>query len=215
MYIIKYRYIITIVSIFLIVKVYTNCILYAYDIYGDSDCRFIFNEYFAAHFEIYPENIILSKNKCFIKNMCNISPNVGMQTLVYDIIGVANVLENKLINISISYKNDPYKTIYKFSEKPKNGVICKKLYLNQGKYITNVEIYVNNEIEKLLNNYGIFINNKEVKFKFFFDIKDTFNFKDFVYKILCVLSIVILICVIIGYIFIKIYKNNMFRLYIK
>ncbi|WP_048810247.1 hypothetical protein [Candidatus Methylacidiphilum infernorum] len=184
--------------------IYSYNILYAKDI--NDDCRFITNEYFAAHFEIYPANIISSNSICFIKNMCNISPNVGMQTLVYDIIGVANILENKTINISIAYKNRPYQNIYTFSDKPINGVICKKLYLNQGKYITNVEIVINDETEKLLNKYGIFLNSRIIQFKFLFNIKDGYNIEELCYRILEVLSIILVICSFIGYLFIKMYR---------
>lgn len=184
--------------------IYSYNILYAKDI--NDDCRFIIKEYFAAHFEIYPANIISSNNICFIKNMCNISPNVGMQILVYDIIGVANILENKTINISIAYKNRPYQNIYTFSEKPINGVICKKLYLNQGKYITNVDIVINDETEKILSKYGIFINNRTITFKFLFNINDPFDIKELFYKILGVFSIIVFICTSIGHIFIKMYR---------
>ncbi|TFE72045.1 hypothetical protein A7Q10_03785 [Methylacidiphilum caldifontis] len=161
-------------------------------------CGFVENNYFAAHFTIYPEYNMLDIKSCFINDYCNKSPHSGMVSLVYDIIGIGNILENHKINIGISYKKEPGRQIYSWCETPVNGVIWKRVYLNPGSYVSTINIFCDNDIIEKLNKLGIFVNERYVNFSFPFQIENDHVLLQISYKVIYVLFITIAICIFIG-----------------
>ncbi|WP_166791964.1 hypothetical protein [Methylacidiphilum sp. Yel] len=139
---------------------------------------------------------------------CNKIPHSGMVSLVYDIVGIGNILNDHKINIYITYKNEPEKHLYSWSEVPVNGVILKRVYLNPGSYISKINIFCDQGIVTKLNQFGIFIEDKNVNFVFPF-IVDSGNLLSWIkYKIMIIPIFTILICIIIGIIFRVVQKNN-------
>ncbi|WP_143958321.1 hypothetical protein [Methylacidiphilum kamchatkense] len=197
------RYISVIIIMYLVICKYTISNGETID-----KCGFVVNNYFAAHFTIYPEYPIPYNRGCLMNAYCNKIPHSGMVSLVYDIVGIGNILNDHKINIYITYKNEPEKYLYSWSEVPVNGVIWKRVYLKPGSYISKINIFCDQGILTKLNQYGILLEDKNVNFVFPF-IVDRENVLSWIkYKIMIITIITILICVIIGMIFRMVQKNT-------